>query len=118
MRQIISFNSAKGFYIDKNKIIYQLREISNKLIKKFPEIKEIHLFGSLANNNYTGLSDIDLLIIIQDSKEKNPLERVKPYYFYLSDYIPISFDLLVCTVKESKINNFYKNILSNSIKLS
>ncbi|GIX43296.1 MAG: hypothetical protein KatS3mg129_3029 [Leptospiraceae bacterium] len=117
MRQIILSNTVKGIYLEKNKVINELREIAKKALEKFPEILEIHLFGSIANNTYTGISDIDIFILIEKSNEKNPIERLKPYYFYFSDFLNISFDLLVCTKRELNQNDFYKKILKNSIIL-
>lgn len=113
MRQRASSGSVKAFWLNKEKILQNLKLASKELIKKFPEIKDVRLFGSLAKNEETGLSDIDIFIIAE-THETNPIERIKPYFFFLTNYIEISFDILVG--KPEELASF-EDILKDSISL-
>ncbi len=115
MRQIISSGSVKGFYIDREKVIVKLKEISERALKIFPEILEIRVFGSFAKGEETGLSDLDIFILITGSEEKNPLERLKKYFYFFVDNIDIAVDVIVADLNE--IKNF-KDIISNSILIT
>lgn len=114
MRQIVSSGSVRGIYLNKERVIKRLNEISDEALKEFPLIKEIRLFGSIAKGEESGLSDVDIFILLSESNEKNPLERLKPYYNFFSDRLDIAIDMIVAT-KDEKEN--YKEILKGSILL-
>lgn len=113
MRQIISSGSVKCISIDKESLLEKLRKISIEAIKRFPEIEDIRIFGSLAKNQETGLSDIDILII-STTKEIHPIERIKPYFNFFSEHLNIALDLFVA--RPDELDNF-KNILKESFSL-
>lgn len=113
MRQIISAHSVKAIYLDRKSLLEKLRIVSLEAAEKFSQIKEIILFGSLAKNEETGLSDVDLFLLV-DKGEVNPLERLKPYFNFFSDRLDIAVDLIVAL--ESEQNN-YTEILKNGILL-
>jgi len=114
MRQVISSGSVKAFSINQTEIIELIQNAAHKVKNEFPEIKEIWLFGSLATNTATGLSDIDVLIVA-DTKIQNPVERIKPYYMFLSNLLPIAIDILVTNPEE--VNNF-NEIVKYAIKIA
>lgn len=66
MRQIESYNSAKVFYFNREEVIQKLKEVLRKIKQNYLSIKKIYLFGSMARNEHTGLSDIDLLIVSEE----------------------------------------------------
>lgn len=103
MRQIIYARSAKAIYLDRESLISKLRLISKEAAVRFPEIKKIVLFGSLSRHEETGLSDIDIFLVV-DNDEKNPIERAKPYFFFFSDKLDVGVDVLTATDKE--LDNF------------
>lgn len=113
MRQIVLSGSVKAFWINNKEVINTLKKLTSKAKSRFPEICEIWLFGSFAKNETTGLSDIDLLIVA-DTKIENPIERIKPYYFYFSDYLDIGIDIIVAKPEEK---NLYSEILSSGLQL-
>ena len=45
MRRIISLNSVKAFYLNRDKVIKKLQEAAGEAMLLFPEIKEIRLVG-------------------------------------------------------------------------
>ena len=89
------------------------RELSNE----FQDVEDVRVFGSLAKKEETGLSDVDILIIIAYSQEKDSLERMKPYYFFLSKRLTIGFDLLVLTKEELKKSSNGKKLFEQSQSL-
>lgn len=113
MRQIISSGSVKCISINKKEVLKKLKKVAEEAKKKFTEIEDIRLFGSLAKNQYTGLSDIDIFIITK-SQERHPIKRMKPYFDFFSEELKIGIDILVATPDE--LDN-YKNILNESFSL-
>ncbi|MFN3411606.1 MAG: nucleotidyltransferase domain-containing protein [Exilispira sp.] len=111
MRQLKSSGSVKVISLDKNRIIEAFIESCKEAIIIFPQIVDIRLFGSLFDNTYTGLSDIDILIIV-NSQIENPIERAKPYFFFFADKFDIPVDCIVIDVHEK---NKFENIISKSI---
>jgi len=79
--------------IDKKTII----EVKNRLIKVYNPL-EIYLFGSYAWGSPTEDSDLDLLIVIDKSKEKS-YKRAIPAYDALFG-MGISKDIIVYTKEE------------------
>lgn len=114
MRQVISSGSVKAISINQTEIIELLQNAAFKSKNESPEIIELWLFGSLATNTATGLSDIDVLIVA-DTKIQNPVERIKPFYIFLSDLLPIAIDIIVINPEE--IRDF-DEILKNAIKIA
>lgn len=94
MRQIRSFGSAKAISLSRDDVIRRLREVAAEALRLFPELKEVRLVGSLAAGTHTGTSDVDLLLQL-DHLSGNPLEVVKPYFFFFSRRLPMSFDLFL-----------------------
>ncbi len=117
MRQIILSNSVKAFYFNREVVLNKLKEISKEALNIFPEIIEIRLIGSFAKNEESGLSDIDLFIITK-SEEKNPLERIKPYYMWFAEKIEISLDLIAATKQEPQLNDNFRKMIKGSILLA
>lgn len=113
MRQIISANFVKAIYLDRELLLKKLNEIARESAKKFPQIKKIILFGSLAKNEETGLSDVDLFILVEDG-ESNPLKRLKRYFDFFADRLDIALDMIVANVSEF---DYYKEMLKNCIVL-
>ena len=114
MRRIISLNSVKAFYLDRNKLIQELQKAAGEAMLLFPEITEIRLVGSVARGEQTGLSDVDLFIVI-DNSEEGALERMKPYYRFFSDKIKLSLDIFTARKEET---GSYQDLLVGSILLS
>ena len=117
MRQTISSNSVRAFYFNRDIVLTKLKEISSEALNIFPEIIEVRLIGSFAKSEESGLSDIDLFIITKSS-EKNPLERVRPYYMWFAEKIGISLDLIAATEQELRLSDNLRKMIENSILLS
>jgi predicted nucleotidyltransferase len=80
---------------------------------------DIILFGSLAKGDFTGLSDLDIAIILKNS-DLNFIERIKKYIKYFDIEIPV--DIFVYTILEiekmkKEKNYFITEIINNGISL-
>ena len=120
MQQVRSLGSAKIISLNKNKILNKLRKIIEKIknIEK-DNLLDIILFGSLAKGDFTGLSDLDIAILLKNS-DLNFIERIKKYIKYFDIEIPV--DIFVYTVSEvekmkKEKNYFIKEIINNGISL-
>jgi len=113
-------NSAKIIYLERKKIIDELKRIALNIKKEEKDnLKDLILFGSLSREDFTGLSDVDILIILHNSKEKF-IERIRKFRKYF--FLPIDVDILVYTQEEvNKLikegNPFIKEVLKGGIKI-
>lgn len=84
--------------LDRNLLLARLREAALKVRADQAEVVEIRLFGSLARGDATGISDIDLLVVLDYSDENDPHRRILTYL----PYFPFDrgVDLLVLTQGE------------------
>jgi len=73
---------VKGFYLKREEILKTVEEISKTAMDLFPEIDEIRIFGSFAKKQETGLSDIDIFVLLSDTGSENPIERCKKYFYF------------------------------------
>lgn len=113
MRQTASSGSAKAIWLDRNELLKNLKAAAKEAREKFPEIKDIRLFGSLAKNEETGLSDVDIFILA-DTDEKNPIERIRPYFYFFSDRLKISIDVIMARPEEL---SDYEEMIKDSVSL-
>ncbi len=98
MQHIISLNSAKLIYLNREEVINQLKKLALKI--KFDEKEnfvDMILFGSIAKGTHIGTSDIDIVIILKDCN-LNLFDRIRKFLKYFD--INIGVDLLVYTEKE------------------
>lgn len=98
MLPLPSSNGVTIISLDRKALVAQLRELTQKLLAQRTEVQAVYLFGSLARGDYTGFSDIDLLILLRESEEPDPIQRLLLYlpFFCLERGV----DLLVYTLAE------------------
>ncbi len=94
MRRIVSSGSVSAIFLDRDELLRRLREVAAEALEAFPELQEVRLIGSLAAGTATGTSDVDLLLRVAEIWG-NPLEAIKPYFFFFSRRLEIGLDLLV-----------------------
>jgi predicted nucleotidyltransferase len=94
MRQIRSSGSVKVISLDRDEVLRQLREVAAEALKVFPHLQEVWLIGSLARATHTGTSDVDLLLRVTEVPE-NPLEALKPYFFFFSRRLGLALDVFL-----------------------
>mgnify|MGYP006291178261 CR=1 FL=1 len=108
----ISSGSVTAFFLDRKELVNQLKGVCREAIDHFPECLEIRLFGSIASETHTGLSDVDIFILVDKNRHSNPLERMRPYFNFFSEKLDIATDVIVANIAE--VNQF-KEILKGSI---
>jgi len=94
---------VKAISINRNKILEILESIASQVRKEFPFVRNIFLFGSLAKAEERGLSDIDLIIVVDKLNKGNFWDRYGKLYDFLASKLEIGFDLIV--MSESDLNS-------------
>jgi len=85
---------VKAIFLDRDEVIHRLREIAQKALRAFPEVQEVRLIGSLATGTHSGTSDVDLVVRLS-RVIGNPVELMRPYYFFFSGHLDLGMDLLL-----------------------
>ena len=110
--------SVKIRFLDRAKILRELKELSLTLKKERKDVISIILFGSLAKGNHTGGSDADIIIIVKHSK-KDLVERIFEFRkYFLNCSIPV--DVLVYTeeeIEKMKHEGFIDSVIKEGITL-
>jgi predicted nucleotidyltransferase len=68
--------------------------VAAEALAAFPHLQEVWLIGSLARASHTGTSDVDLLLRVTETPA-NPLEALKPYFFFFSRRLEIGLDVFL-----------------------
>jgi len=95
-----SSGSVKIVSLDRGEVLSGLREIAARIRSERPEVAEVRVFGSIARGDQVGTSDVDVLIVVQDGEQEDPIERIRSFYPYFD--LPIGVDLLVLTWDQLK----------------
>jgi predicted nucleotidyltransferase len=98
MLQEKSYGSVKIISINRPLLLEKLKQISQIVCAEHPEVKSVHLFGSLARADQVGTSDIDLLILLKGSFLGDPINKALKFRPYFT--LPIGVDLLVAGEEE------------------
>jgi len=112
--------SAKIISLNKEIALKEIKKVAEKIKEEEKEnILDIIIFGSIAKNNYTGTSDVDIAIILKES-ELSFIERIVKYRKYFD--LDIGVDLFVYTFSEfekmKRENNFFvKEIIDYGISV-
>ncbi len=120
MQQIKSLGSAKIISLNKEIVLKEIKKIAEKIKEEEKgNILDIIIFGSIAKNNYTGTSDVDIAIILKES-DLSFIERIVKYRKYFD--LDIGVDLFVYTFSEfekmKRENNFFiKEIIDFGISV-
>jgi predicted nucleotidyltransferase len=90
------------------------------LAAEHAEVSEVRLFGSLARGDATGISDVDVLLVLCESDEKDPIRRILRYLPFFN--LDRGVDLLVYTRDELRRaveggNPFLRRALDESVLL-
>lgn len=93
-----SSDFVKVVFADKKKVLRQLKDYAKKIKQTSPEIEKIGLFGSFVTDTYGPTSDVDLLIILRQSR-KRFLDRIPGY---VPDGLCIDCDVFPYTKAEIK----------------
>jgi uncharacterized protein len=89
---------VKIISLNKDELLAHQRECIEILMAERDEVVQVRLLGSLARGDYTGISDVDLLIITKEDPEKAPHKRILRYLPYFT--LTRGVDILVLTEGE------------------
>ncbi len=92
------------------------------MLKKFNEVEEVILFGSLAMNDYGAYSDADVLLILSESSHQRYFDRIPKYavafldFFMPVDVFPYTREKINTMLEKG--NLFMKSIFDDCISLA
>lgn len=95
-----SLNSVKVFWLDQERLIQKLFEVSREVGRKEENVVKIILFGSLAERRAVPGSDADILIILRDDD--------RPFMDRIADWMEkfsIDFPVEVFPYTQNEVNN-------------
>jgi len=75
--------SVKVTFTNKERILKALEDLIQEWTREHPEIEQVILFGSFARGDYYHGSDVDVLIILNES--------TKPFLSRIAEFLPRSF---------------------------
>ncbi len=75
-----SSNFAEVRFLDRERVIRDLRQAVAEAKARNPEITKVFLFGSLVQGNWTADSDADLMVVVR--KEFTGFSDSVPYQIY------------------------------------
>lgn len=113
-RKLLNLQGAR--FLDREKVINQLKKLARTAKKKNKNILKIILFGSLAKDSYIATSDADILILIKRDSRR-PADRIPDFipYFLSAE---VSTDLFPFTEQEAKKNSLAQRAMKEGIPLT
>ena len=99
------------------------KEVVEEALKLSPSVYKVILYGSYARGDNTAESDIDIMIILDDTKQNTDACREK--FYEISSDIGLKHDVLVSVLFRNKDNfismqgvkPFYRNINKEGVLL-
>jgi len=92
-----SWNSVRVFWLQQENLIEEIRKLAQRIGTENPDVKEIVLFGSLAQKRGVPGSDADLLIVLWKDDSPFP-ERIGVWLAKFDLDFPV--DVFPYTVQE------------------
>ncbi len=106
----------KAKFLNKEKVVKELKKLAIKAKAKDRNIKKIILFGSIVNNTYTLRSDADILMILADDTSRF-MDRIPKFLFFFVD-APVPVDVFPYTDEECETVPLAKKAISEGIILA
>ncbi len=98
--------SVKIKYLDKAGIRRRLDQAVGKLVRRYPEIERVVLFGSLARDDAVPGSDADLLVVLRESN----LPFLDRFTRYLPNHCGIGVEVFAYTKAELEKMTHERNL--------
>lgn len=108
-----SSHSVRVFWLEQDRLLEDIRRAAEKAGRENPLVKEIILFGSLAEKRAVPGSDADILIVLWED-DRPFLERVKEWLEKFDLGFPV--DVFLYTVAELS-NPVAREALAKGIRL-
>ena len=108
--------------MDKQSIKRSLAELKETLVNRFADGVELYLFGSVARNDYSPESDIDVLVLLPGEVDT----QLKREIIYLGFDIGLKNDVVFNLVSRSKkiwdskmaaVTPFHQNLEREALRL-
>ncbi len=109
-----SLSSSVFRWVSKEDVEKALKEWTQAVKRKHPEVLRIGYFGSYARGDWNVGSDVDILVVVSNSKE--PFLR-RALTFDITS-LPVPADLLVYTqeeIEKLKDTRFYRQVLQKEV---
>lgn len=99
-----------------------LSELKEELENKFSGIDGVYLYGSVARKQHTADSDIDILIIADNSAAHSDEEKIMDSAYEIGLKYNIIFGIVVCSVRDwAKLKSagspFYEEVNKEAVKI-
>ena len=98
MRHVQSYGSVKIISLDREALLVGLRACAQRLRAAHSEVSEVRIFGSIARGDQTGMSDADVLIVLDQPTACDWLASIRRYVPYFD--LPVGVDLIVLSRTE------------------
>lgn len=107
---------------NKKVLMMIAKELQREALKLFPNLDKIILYGSYARGDNTPDSDIDIMIVIDDSEEN--VKKYRREFSVVSASLGMKYDVLLSVLFRDKENfekkieyiPFYKNIVNEGVE--
>lgn len=99
------------------------KEVVEEALKLSPNVYQVVLYGSYARGDNNAESDIDIMVIVDDTKQN--VDACREKFYEISSNIGLKYDVLVSVLFRDKLNfismekvkPFYRNINQEGILL-
>jgi len=85
----------KAISLDRERVLEEVKRASRIVRETLPFVKEVFIFGSLARGEEHGLSDVDILVVVDSLKKEEFWEKFGKVHRILSENLSIDFDLVL-----------------------
>lgn len=97
-----SSSSVKAIYLDREKVLEEVKRASEIAKRTQPFVKEVFLFGSLARGEEHGLSDVDILVVVDSLRREEFWEKFGKVHRIFADNLSVDFDLVLVPEEDFK----------------
>jgi predicted nucleotidyltransferase len=98
-----SYGSVKVVWLDRDRLVRDITSAVRTLAEAHPEVSRAILFGSAASGRATPKSDVDLVLVVDDTDERF-IERPGKYLPSF-DGLGLGVDIVVYTAQEAAAGN-------------
>ncbi len=86
----------KGIFLNRDKVMTELKKSAEDIKSRFPSVKGIYLFGSLVRGDYHGLCDADIIVVFKGASDPDTQSEIR---LILARNLSIGFDLILMSSK-------------------
>lgn len=111
-----SYGSVTVFWLERDEAVRCLTGAARRLLAERPEVREVYLFGSLAEGRAVPGSDADVLVLLSESDERW-LDRPLEYGPFFDD-CGIGVELFCYTEEEADGHRLAERAQSRGVRLA